>query len=59
MLFAATKSSGGVVGKMISLQNIATGVTATALKRQKGAVLARTFPQGIVLTILLGPLVAL
>src|SRR6202008_2435013 len=43
LLFAATNSSGGVLGKMISPQNIATGVSVTHLKGQEGKVLARTF----------------
>ena len=37
VLFAATNSSGGVMGKMISPQNIATGVSVTDLKGQEGA----------------------
>jgi lactate permease len=57
VLFAATNSSGGVMGKMISPQNIATGVTTTALKGQEGVVFARTFPHSIILTLLLGGLV--
>ena len=36
VLFAATNSSGGVMGKMISPQNIATGVSVTNLKSQEG-----------------------
>ena len=59
MLFAATNSSGGVMGKMISPQNIATGVSVTNLKGQEGVVFARTFMHSIVLTLLLGVLVAL
>jgi lactate permease len=59
ILFAATNSSGGVMGKMISPQNIATGVSVTDLKGREGEVFARTFPHSIVLTILLGLLVAL
>ena len=58
VLFAATNSSGGVMGKMISPQNIATGVSVTDLKGREGEVFARTFPHSIVLTILLGLLVA-
>ncbi len=58
VLFAATNSSGGVMGKMISPQNIATGVSVTSLKGQEGQVFARTFPHSIVLTIILGLLVA-
>jgi lactate permease len=53
LLFAATNSSGGVLGKMISPQNIATGVSITNLKGQEGAVLARTFVHSIVLTLVL------
>ena len=59
VLFAATNSSGGVMGKMISPQNIATGVSVTHLKGQEGVVFARTFLHSIVLTILLGVLVAI
>ncbi len=59
VLFAATNSSGGVMGKMISPQNIATGVSVTNLKGQEGVVFARTFVHSVVLTLLLGVLVAL
>ncbi len=59
VLFAATNSSGGVMGKMISPQNIATGVSVTDLKGREGEVFARTFPHSIALTIVLGLLVAL
>src|SRR5208337_2311711 len=38
VLFAATNSSGGVMGKMISPQNIATGVSVTDLKGHEGVV---------------------
>jgi L-lactate permease len=57
-LFAATNSSGGVMGKMISPQNIATGVSVTKLAGHEGVVFARTFIHSIVLTLLLGLLVA-
>jgi lactate permease len=57
VLFAATNSSGGVMGKMISPQNIATGVAVTDLRGREGVVLARTFVHSIVLTILLALLV--
>ncbi|WP_374546905.1 L-lactate permease, partial [Rhodoblastus sp.] len=36
VLFAATNSSGGVMGKMVSPQNIATGVAVTNLKGKEG-----------------------
>ena len=57
VLIAATNSSGGVMGKMISPQNIATGVSVTALQGQEGQVFARTFVHSIVLTLALGLLV--
>jgi lactate permease len=53
LLFAATNSSGGVMGKMISPQNIATGVSVTHLKGQEGAILARTFVHSVALTLIL------
>jgi lactate permease len=53
LLFAATNSTGGVLGKMISPQNIATGVCVTDLKGKEGAVLARTFVHSVVLTLVL------
>ena len=59
ILFAAANSSGGVMGKMISPQNIATGVSVTNLKGHEGVVFARTFIHSIVLTVLLSVLVAL
>jgi lactate permease len=46
------------MGKMISPQNIATGVSVTHLKGQEGVVFARTFVHSVVLTWLLGVLVA-
>ena len=59
VLFAATNSSGGVMGKMISPQNISTGATVTDLKGKEGVVFARTFKHSIALTLLLGVLVLL
>ena len=59
VLFAATNSSGGVMGKMISPQNIATGLSVTKMAGQEGKVFARTFVHSIVLTIVLGVLVAI
>jgi lactate permease len=58
VLFAAANSSGGVMGKMISPQNIATGVSVTSLRGQEGKVFARTFPHSIVLTLIFALLVA-
>jgi lactate permease len=59
VLIAASNSSGGVMGKMISPQNIATGVSVTNLKGQEGVVFARTFKHSILLTVLLGIIVVL
>jgi lactate permease len=57
VLMAATNSSGGVMGKMISPQNISTGVATTGLKGREGVVFAKTFKHSILLTVLLGVLV--
>ncbi len=57
VLIAASNSSGGVMGKMISPQNIATGVSVTDLKGHEGVVFARTFRHSIFLTLMLGLLV--
>ncbi|HLZ83043.1 MAG TPA: L-lactate permease [Caulobacteraceae bacterium] len=58
LLFAAANSSGGVMGKMISPQNIATGLAVTDLAGQEGRVFARTFIHSVVLTLVLGALIA-
>jgi lactate permease len=47
------------MGKMISPQNIATGVSTTDLKGQEGVVFARTFWHSVLLTLLLGVVVFL
>lgn len=57
VLIAASNSSGGVMGKMISPQNIATGVSVTDLKDHEGVVFARTFRHSLFLTLMLGVLV--
>jgi lactate permease len=57
VLLAATNSSGGVMGKMISPQNIATGAAVTQLKGQEGVIFARTFVHSVVLTLILAALV--
>lgn len=57
ILLAATNSSGGVMGKMISPQNIATGAAVTELKGREGAIFARTFVHSIVFTLVLAALV--
>jgi lactate permease len=57
ILMAATNSSGGVMGKMISPQNISTGVATTDLKGKEGVVFAKTFKHSVILTIVLGIIV--
>ena len=59
VLFAATNSSGGVMGKMVSPQNIATGLALTSQDAKGGQVFARTFPHSVALTFVLGALVAI
>ena len=46
------------MGKMISPQNISTGVAVTDLAGQEGQVFARTFIHSVVLTLVLGALIA-
>jgi lactate permease len=57
VLMAATNASGGVMGKMISPQNISTGTATTELKGREGEVLAKTFRHSIILTLFLGLIV--
>jgi len=57
VLMAATNSSGGVLGKMISPQNISTGASTNELRGREGEVLARTFKHSVILTLLMGLLV--
>jgi lactate permease len=57
VLFAAANSSGGVMGKMISPQNITTGVSVVGMAGQEGAVFARTFKHSFILTALLSLLI--
>ncbi len=59
VLMASTNASGGVLGKMISPQNIATGTSTTECRGQEGAILARTFKHSIILTLVLGIIVML
>ncbi len=59
VLFAASNSSGGVMGKMVSPQNITTGVSVTNLKGQEGLVFSKTFPHSLILTAILAVLIAL
>jgi lactate permease len=57
VLIAASNSSGGVMGKMISPQNLATGASVTELQGAEGAVLASTFKHSVLLMLLLGLIV--
>ncbi|MEV4934151.1 L-lactate permease [Sphingobium sp. LMA1-1-1.1] len=57
VLMAATNASGGVMGKMISPQNISTGTSTTELRGQEGNVLSKTFWHSVFLTFLLGLIV--
>jgi lactate permease len=50
-LLAATNSSGGVIGKMISPQNIAVGVTTVGLIGREGEILRRTFWHSLLLSL--------
>ena len=59
VLMASTNASGGVMGKMISPQNISTGTATTDLKGREGEVLARTFKHSVILTLFLGIIVML
>ncbi len=56
VLMAATNSSGAVMSKMISPQNVVTGTSTTELKGKEGLVIRRTFMHSIILEILLGTL---
>ena len=59
VLMAATNASGGVLGKMISPQNISTGTATTDCRGREGDILARTFKHSIALTLFLGVIVML
>ena len=59
ILLAAANSSGGVMGKMISPQNLAIGMSVTTLKGKEGVVFTRTFWHSIAFTLLIGGLVAM
>ncbi|HZC05216.1 MAG TPA: L-lactate permease [Ktedonobacterales bacterium] len=53
-LMAATNSSGAVMSKMISPQNVTTGVSTTSLNGKEGLVIRKTFLHSVVLAALLG-----
>ena len=56
VLLAATNSSGGAIGKMISPQNIAVGVTTVGLVGAEGRLLRATFWHSVLLAALIGAL---
>ncbi|MBV9712007.1 MAG: L-lactate permease, partial [Ktedonobacteraceae bacterium] len=57
VLMAASNSSGAVMSKMISPQNVTTGVSTTSLAGKEGLIIRRTFIHSIILAALLGLLV--
>lgn len=57
VLMAATNSSGAVMSKMISPQNVTTGCSTTTLKGKEGLVIRRTFFHSILLATILGIIV--
>ncbi len=57
VLMAATNSSGAVMSKMISPQNVTTGVSTSDLVGKEGLVIRRTFIHSIILASILGVIV--
>lgn len=57
VLMAASNSSGAVMSKMISPQNVTTGVSTTELVGKEGLIIRRTFIHSIALATILGLLV--
>ncbi|HET8854197.1 MAG TPA: L-lactate permease [Ktedonobacteraceae bacterium] len=57
VLMAATNSSGAVMSKMISPQNVTTGVSTSELVGKEGLVIRRTFLHSIILATILGVIV--
>ncbi len=57
VLMAASNSSGAVMSKMISPQNVSTGVSTTALTGKEGLIIRRTFFHSIILAAILGIIV--
>ena len=57
VLMAATNSSGAVMSKMISPQNVTTGVSTSELVGKEGLVIRRTFVHSIILAAILGVIV--
>ncbi|HLZ62861.1 MAG TPA: L-lactate permease [Ktedonosporobacter sp.] len=59
VLMAATNSSGAVMSKMISPQNVTTGVSTVNLVGKEGLIIRRTFFHSIALAVILGVIVML
>lgn len=59
ILAGATNTSGGVMGKMISPQNLSIGATAIGRSGQEGALLRQTFLWSVVLTAVVGAIALL
>lgn len=59
LLTASTNSSGGVMGKMISPQNLAVGAAGVGAVGQEGAILRRVVVHSLLLTALVGVLAML
>jgi lactate permease len=57
VLMAATNSSGAVMGKMVSPQNVTTGVSTTDLVGKEGLIVRRTIVHSLILACALGVLV--
>src|SRR5579864_3829220 len=57
VLMAATNSSGAVMSKMVSPQNVTTGVSTTTLVGKEGLIVRRTILHSLLLATLLGLLV--
>jgi glycolate permease/lactate permease len=59
LLLAATNSSGGVMGKMISPQNLSVGAAGVGATGREGEILRRVLVHSLVLTSLVGALAML
>ena len=59
VLMAASNSSGAVMSKMLSPQNVTTGVSTTELAGKEGLIIRRTFLHSIILAVILGVIVML
>ncbi|MDQ2904918.1 MAG: L-lactate permease [Chloroflexota bacterium] len=57
ILMASTNSSGAVMSKMISPQNVTTGVSTSNMVGKEGLVIRRTFIHSIILACILGVIV--